>query len=81
MGESVELNVGESATAAFREGRAGRPRNHLAVVPLDMQTNVQENKMRLVILAALAKLLRIQIHYEGIPYGGRARALSSVDVS
>ena len=37
--------------------------------------------MRVHLISALARLLRIQIHYEGRPYGGRARPVSSGDAS
>lgn len=35
--------------------------------------------MRLSILSAVAKLLRIQFHFEGVPYGGPARLTAGED--
>ena len=35
--------------------------------------------MRLKILSALARVLGIQVHYEGRPLGGRPRSISSAD--
>lgn len=37
--------------------------------------------MKLTVLSAIAKLLGIQFHFEGHPYGGAARDISSADVS
>lgn len=37
--------------------------------------------MRIALLSAVAKLLRLQIHFEGRPIGGRARLMVPEDVS
>ena len=38
-----------------------------------------ETKMRLQLLSYIAKLLGIQFHFEGLPYGGRRRATVTGD--